>query len=71
MNNIGISYIFHLCITPNHFLIPTIYSGVFRLFSICLIVLVFAVKSIIIISYQRLFQQFKHFYNRDVGILKE
>lgn len=28
MNNIGISYIFHLCITPNHFLIPTIYSGV-------------------------------------------
>ena len=29
------------------------------------------VKSIIIISYQHLFQQFTHFYNRDVGILKE
>ena len=29
------------------------------------------VKSIIIISYQHLFQQFKHFHNRDVGILKE
>ena len=28
MNNIGISYIFHLSITPNHFLIPSIYLGV-------------------------------------------
>lgn len=28
MNNIGISYIFHLYITPNHFLIPSIYLGV-------------------------------------------
>ena len=28
MNNMGISYIFHLCIAPNHFLIPTIYLGV-------------------------------------------
>ena len=28
MNNIGISYIFYLCITPNHFLIPSIYLGV-------------------------------------------
>lgn len=28
MNNIRISYFFHFCITPNHFLIPTIYLGV-------------------------------------------
>lgn len=50
MNNIRISYIFRLCITPNHFLIPSIYSGGSCLFSICLIVLVFAVKSIIIMG---------------------
>lgn len=34
MNNIGISYIFHLCITPNHFLIPMIYSGVSYFFDL-------------------------------------
>lgn len=28
MNNMEISYIFHLCIAPNHFLIPSIYLGV-------------------------------------------
>ena len=28
MNNMEISYIFHLCITPNHFLIHSSYLGV-------------------------------------------